>query len=87
MEAKSTRNKTTAWCLQDEAERPMSPTTISDNISVTNLPSCKESVPPQSPVGEKEAVDPGDLAAALLDPPDETLDTVSVKSVAGESCV
>ena len=65
----------------------MSPRTISDNISVNNL-STKESADPQSPaaVGEKDVTDPGDLAAALLDP-DESLDTASIKGVAGESSV
>ena len=65
----------------------MSPITISDNISVNNL-STKESADPQSPAaaGEKDVTDPGDLAAALLDP-DESLDTASIKGVADESSV
>ena len=67
----------------------MSAITISDNISVNNL-STKESADAQSPgagaAGEKDVTDPGDLAAALLDP-DESLDTASIKGVAGESCV
>ena len=63
----------------------MSPTTISDNISVNNMTS-KESTDPRSPTGDKDVNDPGDLAAALLDP-DESLDTASIKGVAGESCV
>ena len=66
----------------------MSPTTISDNISVNNL-STKESADPQSPAaaaGDKDVTDPRDLAAALLDP-DESLDTASIKGVAGESSV
>ena len=67
----------------------MSPITISDNISVNNL-STKESADPQSPAaaaaGDKDVTDPGDLAAALLDP-DESLDTASIKGVAGESSV
>ena len=71
--------------FKDEGERPMSPTTISDNISVNNFSSAKETSP-QSPAGDKDVNDPGDLAAALLDPKD-ALDTASIKGVSGESCV
>ena len=80
--------------LQDETERPMSPTTISDNISVNNMSNKEGGTDAQGlgaagaagSGGEKDVTDPGDLAAALLDP-DEALDTASVKDVAGESCV
>ena len=68
--------------FKDDGERPMSPRTISDNISENNFSSAKETSP-QSPAEDKDVNDPGDLAAALLDPED----ALGIKGVSGESCV
>ncbi len=62
----------------------MSPVTISDNISAASPNSGENGGDPQSPTERDPIIDPGDLAAALLDQP---IDTQSLNEAANESCV